>query len=94
MTQSECNIFFFSYSSNTEILSIETFIAPLLAFVTMPTTKIQSPSLQATADHRIEMAEAPIEEPGEGELLLRIKTTGIRRSVTSTVGDSRRIYAS
>ncbi|CAD0111879.1 unnamed protein product, partial [Aureobasidium uvarum] len=36
-----------------------------------------NPSLQVTADHQIKMAEAPIEKPGYGEVLLHIKCTGI-----------------
>ncbi|KAH0384468.1 sorbitol dehydrogenase, partial [Aureobasidium melanogenum] len=36
-----------------------------------------NPSLQVTADHQIKMAEAPIEQPGHGEVLLHIKCTGI-----------------
>lgn len=36
-----------------------------------------NPSLQVTADHTIKIAEAPIEEPGAGEVLLHIRTTGI-----------------
>lgn len=36
-----------------------------------------NPSLQVTADHRIKMEEAPIQEPGPGEVLIHINTTGI-----------------
>ncbi|KAI5202257.1 sorbitol dehydrogenase [Aureobasidium subglaciale] len=36
-----------------------------------------NPSLQVTADHQIKMAEAPIHKPGQGEVLLHIKCTGI-----------------
>jgi L-iditol 2-dehydrogenase len=36
-----------------------------------------NPSLQVTADHRIEILEAPIERPGPGDVLLHIKATGI-----------------
>ncbi|KAF1989342.1 GroES-like protein [Aulographum hederae CBS 113979] len=36
-----------------------------------------NPSLQVTADHKIKMVEAPIEEPGPGTVLLHIKATGI-----------------
>jgi L-iditol 2-dehydrogenase len=39
--------------------------------------KYSNPSLQVTADHRIEMLEAPIERPGPGDVLLHIKATGI-----------------
>jgi L-iditol 2-dehydrogenase len=39
--------------------------------------KHSNPSLQVTADHRIEMLEAPIERPGPGDVLLHIKATGI-----------------
>ncbi|CDK29234.1 unnamed protein product [Kuraishia capsulata CBS 1993] len=37
----------------------------------------KNPSLQVTADHRIEVVEAPIEKPGSGKVLVHIKTTGI-----------------
>ncbi|KAK7955814.1 canditate alcohol dehydrogenase [Apiospora aurea] len=36
-----------------------------------------NPSLQVTADHQIKMVEAPVEEPGPGQVLLHIKATGI-----------------
>lgn len=36
-----------------------------------------NPSLVVTADHRVLMAEAPIHNPGPGEVLLHIKATGI-----------------
>lgn len=36
-----------------------------------------NPSLQVTADHKLKLVEAPILEPGPGEVLLHIKTTGI-----------------
>lgn len=36
-----------------------------------------NPSLQVTADHKVKMVEAPIEEPGLGEVLVHIKSTGI-----------------
>lgn len=39
--------------------------------------KHSNPSLQVTADHRIEMLEAPRERPGPGDVLLHIKATGI-----------------
>jgi len=39
--------------------------------------KHSNPSLQVTADHRIEILEAPIERPGLGDVLLHIKATGI-----------------
>jgi L-iditol 2-dehydrogenase len=39
--------------------------------------KQSNPSLQVTADHRIEMLEGPIERPGPGDVLLHIKATGI-----------------
>lgn len=39
--------------------------------------KYGNPSLKVTADHRIKMEEAPIQEPGPGEVLIHIKTTGI-----------------
>jgi L-iditol 2-dehydrogenase len=36
-----------------------------------------NPSLVATADHKIKVVEAPIEEPGPGDVLLHVKATGI-----------------
>ncbi|KAH7034578.1 chaperonin 10-like protein [Microdochium trichocladiopsis] len=36
-----------------------------------------NPSLQVTADHKLKLVDAPIHEPGPGEVLLHIKTTGI-----------------
>jgi L-iditol 2-dehydrogenase len=41
--------------------------------------KASSPniSLQVTADHQIKMEEAPVHEPGPGEVLLHVKATGI-----------------
>ncbi|OJD35933.1 alcohol dehydrogenase [Diplodia corticola] len=39
--------------------------------------KYGNPSLKVTADHRIEMEEAPIPEPGPGEVLIHIKATGV-----------------
>ncbi|OIW31453.1 putative alcohol dehydrogenase [Coniochaeta ligniaria NRRL 30616] len=36
-----------------------------------------NPSLQVTADHRLKMVEAPVHEPGTGEVLLHIRTTGV-----------------
>jgi len=36
-----------------------------------------NPSLQVTTDHKLKLVEAPIHEPGPGEVLLHIKTTGI-----------------
>ncbi|KAI1334580.1 alcohol dehydrogenase [Xylariaceae sp. FL0016] len=40
-------------------------------------TSHANPSVQVTADHRIKMEEAPVTEPGPGEVLLHIKATGI-----------------
>ncbi|KAK8080995.1 hypothetical protein PG997_008813 [Apiospora hydei] len=40
-------------------------------------TSHPNPSLQVTADHQIKMVEAPVEEPGPGQVLLHIKATGI-----------------
>ncbi|CAK7207478.1 hypothetical protein SEUCBS139899_010288 [Sporothrix eucalyptigena] len=40
-------------------------------------TSHPNPSLQVTADHRIKMQDAPVREPGPGEALIHIKTTGI-----------------
>ncbi|KAK8183871.1 putative alcohol dehydrogenase [Phyllosticta citribraziliensis] len=36
-----------------------------------------NPALKATVDHQISLNEAPIEEPGPGQVLLHIKATGI-----------------
>ncbi|KAM0450083.1 hypothetical protein ACHAO4_006966 [Trichoderma viride] len=36
-----------------------------------------NPSLQTTADHRLKLVEAPVPEPGHGEVLLHVKATGI-----------------
>lgn len=36
-----------------------------------------NPSLQVTADHRLKLVEAPVPEPGHGEVLLHVKATGI-----------------
>ncbi|KAH0522557.1 hypothetical protein TsFJ059_006383 [Trichoderma semiorbis] len=40
-------------------------------------TSRPNPSLQATADHKLKMVEAPVLEPKRGEVLLHIKATGI-----------------
>lgn len=40
-------------------------------------TSHPNPSLQVTADHQIKMVEAPVVEPGPGDVLLHIKATGI-----------------
>jgi L-iditol 2-dehydrogenase len=40
-------------------------------------TSRPNPSLQATADHRLKLVEAPVPEPGHGEVLLHVKATGI-----------------
>jgi hypothetical protein len=37
----------------------------------------KNPCLVVTADHTIRMDEAPIAEPGEGEVLIHVRTTGI-----------------
>ncbi|KAI0165378.1 GroES-like protein [Hypoxylon sp. FL1284] len=37
----------------------------------------KNPSLQVTADHRIKLVDAPIREPGPGEVTLQIKCSGI-----------------
>ena len=42
-----------------------------------PAKVTSNPSLVVTADHNIRMEEAPIEEPGEGQVLLHIRATGI-----------------
>jgi len=38
---------------------------------------LPNPSLQATADQTLKQVEAPVFAPGEGEVLLQIKATGI-----------------
>ncbi|KAM0250879.1 hypothetical protein ACHAQJ_008457 [Trichoderma viride] len=40
-------------------------------------TQRPNPSLQATADHCLKLVEAPVPEPGHGEVLLHIRATGI-----------------
>jgi L-iditol 2-dehydrogenase len=40
-------------------------------------TKYKNPSLQVTADHRIKLVDAPIEEPRRGEVTLHIRCSGI-----------------
>ncbi|KAK8867491.1 sorbitol dehydrogenase [Apiospora arundinis] len=40
-------------------------------------TSHPNPALQVTADHQIKMVEAPVEQPGPGQVLLHIKATGI-----------------
>ncbi|KAI0101439.1 sorbitol dehydrogenase [Hypoxylon sp. NC0597] len=37
----------------------------------------KNPSLQVTADHRLKLVDAPIREPGPGEVTLQIKCSGI-----------------
>ncbi|KAI7774005.1 hypothetical protein LA080_009469 [Diaporthe eres] len=38
---------------------------------------LPNPSLQATADHNLKSADAPVYAPGPGEVLLHVKATGI-----------------
>lgn len=38
---------------------------------------LPNPSLQVTADHRLKSVEAPVYAPGQGEVLVHIKATGI-----------------
>ncbi|KAL4745899.1 hypothetical protein BDW72DRAFT_210942 [Aspergillus terricola var. indicus] len=38
---------------------------------------LANPSLQVTADHQIKLVEAPVHEPGKGEVLVHIKATGV-----------------
>ncbi|CRG83383.1 hypothetical protein PISL3812_00734 [Talaromyces islandicus] len=38
---------------------------------------LPNPSLQITADHNVKQVEAPVYQPGRGEVLLHIKATGI-----------------
>lgn len=40
-------------------------------------TSLPNPSLQVTADHRLKSVEAPVYGPGQGEVLVHIKATGI-----------------
>ncbi|KAI0475560.1 GroES-like protein [Xylariaceae sp. FL0804] len=40
-------------------------------------TGFKNPSLQVTADHNLKMVDAPIHEPGSGEVTLQIKCSGI-----------------
>ena len=40
-------------------------------------TPFPNPSLQVTADHKLKQVEAPVREPGLGEVLLHIKATGV-----------------
>jgi L-iditol 2-dehydrogenase len=40
-------------------------------------TSHKNPSLKVTADHQIKMEEAPVRQPGPGEVLLHVKATGI-----------------
>ncbi|KAI2464926.1 GroES-like protein [Annulohypoxylon bovei var. microspora] len=40
-------------------------------------TGFKNPSLQVTEDHRLKLVDAPIEEPGPGEVTLQIKCSGI-----------------
>ena len=42
-------------------------------------TKLKNPSLQVTPDHDIKLVDAPVSTPGEGEVLVHIKATGISR---------------
>ena len=37
----------------------------------------RNPALQVTPDHKLKMVDAPIEEPGPGEVTLQIKCSGI-----------------
>jgi hypothetical protein len=41
------------------------------------TLPLPNPSLQITADHNLKQVEAPVYQPGRGEVLLHIKATGI-----------------
>jgi L-iditol 2-dehydrogenase len=38
---------------------------------------MKNPSLVVTADHTIRMQDAPVHEPGAGEVLLHVRATGI-----------------
>lgn len=48
-------------------------------------SKYVNPSLQVTIDHRIKIVDAPIQEPGKGEVLLHIKATGICGYVSTSL---------
>lgn len=37
----------------------------------------RNPSLQVTPDHQLKLVEAPVYQPGPGEVLLHIKATGV-----------------
>ncbi len=37
----------------------------------------RNPSLQVTPDHQLKLVDAPIEEPGPGQVTLQIKCSGI-----------------
>lgn len=39
--------------------------------------KMKNPSLVVTADHTLKIEDAPILEPGPGEVLLHVRATGI-----------------
>lgn len=47
--------------------------------IIIPSEKLPlpNPSLQITADHNLKQVEAPVYQPGRGEVLLHIKATGI-----------------
>ena len=49
---------------------------------------LSNPSLQVTADHKLKQVEAPVYEPGEGEVLLHIKATGVCGYVLSKLTGS------
>lgn len=40
-------------------------------------TPLPNPSLQVTADHNLKQEDAPVYAPGDGEVLLHIKATGV-----------------
>lgn len=37
----------------------------------------RNPSLQVTPDHQLKLVDAPVYQPGPGEVLLHIKATGV-----------------
>lgn len=37
----------------------------------------RNPSLQVTPDHQLKSVDAPVHQPGPGEVLLHIKATGV-----------------
>ncbi|KAI5859792.1 sorbitol dehydrogenase [Durotheca rogersii] len=40
-------------------------------------SRFRNPSVQVTADHKLKLVDAPVEEPGPGQVTLQIKCSGI-----------------